>query len=139
ARVQSIVVIYAENRSFDNLYGDFPGANGLRKLKPRQYIQLDRDGTALKELPPVWTGLTAAGVTPPVTEAETAHLPNMPFAIDDPKGLNTPDSVITRDLWHFFYENQMQIHGGKNDQFAAWSDSGALPMGHYNGGSRMAL
>src|SRR5215213_5335355 len=28
-RIDNIVVIYAENRSFDNLYGSFPGANGL--------------------------------------------------------------------------------------------------------------
>jgi phospholipase C len=34
-------------------------------------------------------------------------------------------------LWHRFYENQMQIAGGKNDRFAAYADSGALVMGHY--------
>src|SRR5437667_11735060 len=28
-RFQHIVVIYLENRSFDNLYGEFPGADGL--------------------------------------------------------------------------------------------------------------
>ena len=92
--IETIVVIYAENRSFDNLYGSFPGANGLPGLTPAQLQQLDRDGTVLKELPPVWDGLTAKGVVPPVTQAMTEHLPNMPFAIDDPKGFNTPLSVI---------------------------------------------
>ena len=29
SNVQTIVVIYAENRSFDHLYGFFPGANGI--------------------------------------------------------------------------------------------------------------
>ena len=29
--IDTVVVIYAENRSFDNLYGSFPGANGLSK------------------------------------------------------------------------------------------------------------
>ncbi len=29
ADIQTLVVIYAENRSFDNLFGTFPGANGL--------------------------------------------------------------------------------------------------------------
>ena len=29
ARIKTIVVIYAENRSFDHLYGFFPGANGI--------------------------------------------------------------------------------------------------------------
>jgi len=28
--IETVVVIYAENRSFDNLYGSFPGANGLQ-------------------------------------------------------------------------------------------------------------
>src|SRR5215472_2193840 len=27
-QIENVVVIYAENRSFDNLYGFFPGANG---------------------------------------------------------------------------------------------------------------
>ncbi len=130
--ISNIVVIYAENRSFDNLYGNFPGANGVQKLKPADYAQVDRDGTPLKELPPVWGGLTANGVTPAVTEAQTAHLPNQPFAIDDPKGLNTPLSVITQSPTHLFYQNQMQIRGG-NKGFAAWGDTGGLVMGRYDG------
>ena len=32
--IEVVVVIYAENRSFDHLYGLFPGANGLRHLAP---------------------------------------------------------------------------------------------------------
>ena len=39
--------------------------------------------------------------------------------------------MITRDLCHLFYHNQMQINDGRNDQFVAWADSGALVMGHY--------
>ncbi|MGC8006344.1 alkaline phosphatase family protein, partial [Salmonella enterica] len=42
-----------------------------------------------------------------------------------------PLSLVTRDLWHVFYQNQMQINGGKNDGFVAWADSGGLTMGHY--------
>ncbi|HZB90017.1 MAG TPA: acid phosphatase [Stellaceae bacterium] len=131
-KIETIVVIYAENRSFDDLYGHFPGANGLQNATRARYLQRDRDGSVLKELPPIWGGLTAKGVTPPVTEAETQHLPNHPFAINDPKGFNVPLSIVTRDLWHLFYENQMQIDGGKNDKFAAYADSGGLTMGHYN-------
>ena len=130
-RIDTVVVIYAENRSFDSLYGNFPGANGLQHVGEAQYLQRDRDGSVLRELPPIWTGLTAIGLTPPVTEAETAHLPNRPFAIDDPKGFDQGLGTITRDLWHLFYQNQMQIDGGKNDKFAAFADSGALVMGHY--------
>ena len=40
SKVQTIVVIYAENRAFDNLYGNFPGAHGLDEV-------VDRDGRPL--------------------------------------------------------------------------------------------
>jgi len=131
--IETVVVIYAENRAFDNLYGSFPGANGLQNVKVEDAMQRDRDGSVLSELPPIWGGLTAKGVTPPLTETETHHLPNEPFAIDDPNGFNTPPSIATRDLWHLFYQNQMQIDGGRNDKFAAFADSGGLVMGHYDG------
>ncbi|HEY7006807.1 MAG TPA: alkaline phosphatase family protein, partial [Sphingomicrobium sp.] len=36
-RIDHLIVIYAENRSFDNLYGLFPGANGLANATPAQY------------------------------------------------------------------------------------------------------
>jgi phospholipase C len=133
--IENIVVIYAENRSFDVLYGQFPGANGIANAKTPQR---DRDGSVMRELPPIWNGLTAAGVTPPITQAQTAHLPNQPFAIDDPKGFNASLNVTTRDLWHRFYQNQMQINGGANDRYVAWADSGALVMGHYDG-SRLRM
>jgi phospholipase C len=135
-KIETIVILYAENRSFDNLYGHFPGANGLQHVARARYLQRDRDGALLRELPPIWDGLTAKGVVPPVTQAETAHLPNQPFAIDDPEGFNTPLGVVTHDLWHLFYQNQMQIDGGRNDKFAAFADSGALVMGHYDTNAR---
>jgi phospholipase C len=136
--ISTVVVIFAENRSFDNLYGNFPGANGLVQASATSKTQLDRNGTVLAELPPVWGGLTAKGVAPPVTQAETEHLPNGPFAPDDPNGFNEPLSIMTPDLWHRFYQNQMQIDGGKNDRFVAWADSGALVMSYWDG-SKMEM
>lgn len=133
AKIETVVVIYAENRSFDNLYGRFPGANGLENITAGMGRQIDRDGSMLPELPPIWNGLTAPGVRPPVTQAQTEHLANAPFAIDDPNGFNQPLTVTTHDLWHKFYQNQMQIDHGKNDGFVAYADSGALVMGHYDG------
>jgi acid phosphatase len=130
-KIQTIVVIYAENRSFDNLYGFFPGANGLKNVFQARYVQRDRDGSLLKELPPVWGGLTAKGVMPAITEAQTQHLPNAPFAIDASEGFNAPLNVPTTNLVHLFYQNQMQINGGRNDKFVAFGDSGALVMGYY--------
>src|SRR3954454_15994752 len=137
-QIQNVVVIFAENRSFDNLYGHFPGANGIDQASQDSLLQRERDGSVLKELPPVWEGLTAKGVTPPVTQAATEHLPNGVFQVDDPKGFNQPLGTVTHDLWHRFYQNQMQIDGGKNDMFVAWADSGAMPMGVWDG-SKMAM
>ena len=131
AKIQTIVILYAENRSFDALYGGFPGANGLANVTPQMALQRDRNGSVLKELPPIWGGLTGKYVKQKIDESKTAHLPNAPFAIDSKFDL--PLGVATRDLWHRFYQNQMQIDGGKNDLFVAYGDSGALVMGHYDG------
>ena len=57
AAIQTLVVIYAENRSFDNLYGTFPGANGLAEASPQSITQLDRDGKPMSGLPAIWGGI----------------------------------------------------------------------------------
>ena len=132
-KIKNVVVIYAENRSFDNLYSTFPGANGLQNITADQVKQLDRDGKPLAELPQTWGGMTAKGVVPAVAETDTAHLVNSTFNIDDAKHFNLPTKVATRDMWHRFYQNQMQIDGGKNDKFAAWTDAGGVVMGVYDG------
>jgi acid phosphatase len=126
-RIEHVIVIYAENRSFDNLYGLFPGANGIANATPAQYTQLDHDGKALPHLPPVWKGATNAA-----DPAFPADLANRPYRIDAPP-INLPLSVKTRDLIHAFYRNQEQIDDGRNDRFAEASDAGALVMGHYDG------
>ena len=86
SRVDTIVVIYAENRAFDNLYGNFPGARGLSEVidgsgkpLPAYQPQVDRDGTVLPVLPPAWGGVTAPGVTPVVTQQQSVGLPNAPW------------------------------------------------------------
>ncbi len=126
-RIEHIVVIYAENRSFDNLYGLYPGADGIANATPAQYTQVDRDGTPLPHLPPVWKGKEADPAFP-------RDLPNKPFRIDAPP-INLPLSVATRDVIHKFYQNQEQINGGRNDRFVAATDAGALAMGYYDGSS----
>ncbi|WP_226911402.1 acid phosphatase [Gallaecimonas mangrovi] len=135
SKIDNVVVIFGENRSFDNLYGLFPGANGIaNSLKQENYKQLDRTGRhAPAFLPPAWGGLTGPGVTPVITEEMTERLPNVPFQINDPGGFNLGVNVRTRDLVHRFYQNQMQIDDGRNDKFVAYSDAGALVMGYYDG------
>ena len=140
-QIKNVVVIYAENRSFDNLFGFYPGANGLRTPHAKSIQQVDRDGkTVLATLPPAWGGLTAAGQTPAISQAQTTNVwPNAPFQIDTPFASHLygyspiQGSIITRDLYHRFFENIMQINGGKNDQYAAWADSGGLVMGYFDG------
>jgi len=147
-KVKNIVVIYAENRSFDNLYGNFPGANGLSTVvnadgtPTSAYIpQKDRDGTTvLATLPQTWNGVTMPGQAVQIPAAATAGLPNAPFAIEtafttingNGMGARLDTSIVTRDLYHRFFENQMAIDGGKNDLFAAWEDAGGLTMGHFD-------
>jgi phospholipase C len=126
--IQTIVVIYGENRSFDNLYGLFPGANGVAQATSTgRTRQTGPDGKELPYLPPVWLGKA-----PEFDSAYPKQLPNGPFRIDTPP-VNLGLEHITRDLVHRFYQHQMQINGGKNDRFAAISNAGALTMGFYDG------
>ncbi len=139
-KIETIVVIYAENRSFDNLYGLFPGANGILKQangKPNpveEFKQIDRDGiTPLAHLPAAWNASTTSV---PENLSFIKRLPNAPFRIDAQPGAlpgNLTPEKATPDLVHRFYNNQMQISSGKNDLFAAWSDAGGLSMGYYDG------
>jgi len=150
--IKTVVVIYAENRGFDNIYGLFPGADGIPGVNPTSlsgyFPQTDRDSnnTVLSTLPQVWGGVTAAGQAVQIPAGQTATQKNAPFQIDAPAsaggfqntGTVVDQTVITRDLYHRFFNNQMQINGGKNDKFAAYADSGGLVMGYYDG-SKMAL
>jgi acid phosphatase len=140
--IQTIVFIYAENRSFDNLFGAYPGANGLSRATPTQYTQLDRDASVLSGLPAVWggttSGVTAGAPVAPVavTQAQSAaylNTFNHPFSMLSlyqtvSSSDTSPLQYTQRDLYHRFYENQMQINGGANNMFAAWADSGGLVM-----------
>ena len=144
-QVKTVVVIYAENRSFNNLFADFPGVEKpLSAVSAADTQQRDRDGSLLTTLPPAWGGVlqvgpqSVDGMTYPSDVQFQQNLPNAPFALKGPNAEDLPLSLVTRDLWHVFYQNQMQINGGKNDHFVAWADSGGLVMGYY-AQSRYAL
>lgn len=123
--IEHIVVIYAENRSFDHLYGLFPGANGLADATPEQTVQVDRDGKPFAELPPAWKGKDPDPVFP-------HRMANRPFRLDAPP-LNLPLSRQVRSPVHRFYQHVEQIDDGRNDRFAAVSDAGGFVMAHYDG------
>ncbi len=123
SQLNHIVVIYLENRSFDNMYGEFPGADGLQQAAnaPKQ---ADSSGKPYVYLP------QPAGPPFPIAD----KLPNAPFNIDR----YLAPSQRTRDLVHRFYQEQAQIDGGKMDKFAAVSDAKGFVMGYYHtsGGPR---
>jgi len=114
-KVNHVVVIYLENRAFDNTYGEFAGATGLADAATA-LPQVDSAGHVYDSLPQV------AGQPYPT------NLPNAPFDI----ALYVPPAVATRDLVHRFYQEQVQIDGGKMDKFVNVSDAQGLSMGHYH-------
>src|SRR6267378_4870042 len=73
-RLEHIVVIYAENRSFDHLFGMFPGAEGIAQASADQKTQVDHDGNPLPYLPPVYVQGKPSAAFP-------EKLPNGPFRI----------------------------------------------------------
>jgi phospholipase C len=123
-KLNHIVVLFLENHSYDNLYGEFDGGEGLAaaaKTAPQQ----DLDGGVYSNLPqPMNTE-----VTPPTPDDRfPINLPNAPFAIEK----YVPADQGIPDLVHRWYQEQQQIHGGKMDRFAAVSDSKGLSLGFYH-------
>jgi len=115
-KIGHIIVIYLENRSFDNLYGMFPGANGIANAGAAA-TQVDANGEPYKTLPaPLNTNLK-----PAITDTRfPAELPNGPFAADKFAG---PEQT-TGDLVHRYYQEQLQINEGRMNKFVAYTDSG---------------
>lgn len=116
ARIGHIVVIYTENRSFDHVFGMFPGAEGVHSAQHPP--QVDFDGKPLAALPrPRWD------------DRFPRRLPNAPFRLEPYVGIDGH----TMDPVHDFYLEQEQIDGGKMDRFVEASNAGALVMGYYDG------
>jgi len=130
--IDHFVVLYLENHSFDNLYGSFPGANGLSQADPAHTVQVDFAGQVMKCLPQIDPQLTSpplpADVCNVANDGLDSHFANEPFGIDQ----YVPLDQKTRDLVHRYYQNQVQIDGGKNDKFVAGSDAKGLAMGYYD-------
>jgi phospholipase C len=110
------VVIALENWSFDSLYGEMSGADGL---------------AAAAGAPPQIDASGAAYMTLPQTEAHLPQtLPNAPFALD---AYIPADVDTSTDLTNNFYEEQRQIHGGRMDQFVRYDATAqGLTMGYYH-------
>ena len=124
-RIQTIVVIYAENHSFDNMYGLFPGADGVGNATAEQKTQLDHDGKPLPVLPPVYSQGT-------IDPRYPHSLPNGPFRIDAPPVNARIDQIVPSPI-HNYWQNIEQINGGRNNLFVAMTTVGAWTMGYYDG------
>ncbi|HEY7295231.1 MAG TPA: acid phosphatase [Dehalococcoidia bacterium] len=121
-RIGHIVVLYEENHSFDNFYGNFPGATGLAQASAAQMTQVNRDGSPMQTL----TILNTTTKKP--DDRIPGNLPPVPFKFND----YYQPSQKTGDMIHAFYTEQLQIDGGKMDKFAAWSDSHGQSMGYWD-------
>lgn len=114
-KIQHIIVISLENHSFDNLFGTFPGAEGISHAA-RTSVQLDRDGKAYPTLPVEFK------------RKRHGSIPNGPFPLEGMVSLED----IPDDLPHRFYQQQEQIDDGKMDHFVSVAGTG-LTMGYYDG------
>jgi phospholipase C len=125
-RLDHIVVIFLENRSFDSTFGLFPGANGLAEARYSP-PQVDQYGRPYLQLPPVMAYDQTARKSVPDPHFP-ANLLNAPFDI----GRYVQPDQKHPDLTHRFHIHQMQINGGRNDRFAQLSSAGGLTMGYYD-------
>src|SRR5579872_296026 len=124
-KINHIIVLYLENRSFDNLYGLFPGADGVANAGSAG-TQVDRNGKPYEKLPPVLN----TNLKPPQIDTRfPADLPNGPFRAEPYVGLEQ----VTGDAWHRYYQEQLQIDDGKMDKYVAWTDAGGLVMSYFDG------
>ena len=133
AKVDRIVVIYEENHSFDNLYGDWERVEGRDDADAAHTTQVKQDGTPYDCLPQNDVNLVG----------KLACWPNAPFAIEDyipaeaktcPDGVKDPTGNpggCTRDLVHRFYQEQYQLNGGKQNRYTTGSDAKGLTQGYY--------
>jgi phospholipase C len=117
-KLNHVVVIILENWSYDSLYAEFDGGDGLANAL-RAPPQTDVNGAVYDTLP--------------MSEGHLAYatFPNAPFALDPYMG---PGEDFTMDNTNNFYVEQQQIHGGKMDRFVALNAAKGLSMGYFEVG-----
>ncbi len=132
ARVKHIVVIYQENWSFDSLYGQMPGVEGLADAFDT-LPQVDRATgytTYLYQTPQALSG--GPDTRFPPADGQPA-LPLIPYDLTR----FVPASGVTGDIVHRFYHEQLQIdngalepRNGAMDKFVTWSDNPGLVLSY---------
>src|SRR5215813_651478 len=155
-KINHIVVIYQENHSFDNLYGDWEGVRGFAAARPEHTAQISQGGDLYDCL--LQDDVNLASLTATCTNthggAFTSAFVNAPFLIDkyieptdktcSPPNVSAPTNGVlkdspgalpggcTRDIVHRFYQEQYQINGGAMNRYVTGSDAVGLAMGYYD-------
>ena len=128
-QIEHIIVIYQENRSFDFLFGNFPGAEGIpNKVPPQRQFSEDSDdplgdGPVYKTLPkPHKQEFYLIGQNVP-DQRFPEDLENVPYLLESfvPAYSSNLFSELTGNPVHRFYQCIGQINGGKMDKFVAWA------------------
>jgi phospholipase C len=123
APIDHVVVLFLENRSFDHLFGTYPGADGLANYTGRQ---VDRSGVTYATLP---QPLGRDGKPDPRFPAD---LPNAPF----PLLRFVQPFDLTNNPVHRFYHMQRQYGAGADGvamgKWVAEGTSGGITMGYYD-------
>jgi acid phosphatase len=120
-QVNHVVVIFQENWSFDSLYPNFPGANGISNAGDA-LRQIDKNGQPLASLP------QALGPDKKPDARFPASLPVQPYDLS--RYATFADKI--GDLPQMFYQEQAQIDGGKMDKWVALSNNGGLSLGYFD-------
>ena len=129
-KIDHIIVIYLENRSFDHLYGLFPGADGLAAATGAA-PQVDKDGHPYSTLP----AFADRSLDRSKPSLELPPLPNEPFDFGRFIPVNQPLNAAFEQA-NNYYLGRQAINGGKMDGYVAIS--GSPTMGYYDG-SQLAM
>ena len=122
SKINHLIVVYQENWSFDGLFGTLPGVNGIANAASAPK-QVDKSGTPYATLPqPIDTGKKGPDPRFPT------DLPNALF--DASKYV--PVDQRTGDLVHRYYQERLQIDGGRMDKFVQFSDAAGLAMSYFD-------
>lgn len=118
-KIDHIIIIYLENRSFDNLFYGYKGAD--TSDNPLESYSLQKDGDE-RIYPYIEMGSEA------IRSGFLKQIDNAPFLLDR----YVSQEGMIPDMVHRFYQNILQINNGKNDRFAQISNEKALVMGYHD-------
>jgi acid phosphatase len=150
--IKHIVVIYEENHSFDNLYGSWPGVNGVASATAANTLQVNASGSPFTCLLQNDVNLAALpGTCVDTANSVTSNFTNAPFTIDNyiaataktcpapgvfaANGVLAPNGLpggCTRDIVHRYYQEPFQLNGGAQNRYVLGSDAAGLTMGVYD-------